>query len=154
MGKKRMSHKISNEEVLKHVRGTLSRQPFSALLKTEAIHASADGTCEFRLAINDNLMQHLGMVHGGVLGYAADTGLTFAAGIAYGAPVITSEFKINFLRPAAGQMLIARGHVVYKGRTQAVTRCDLFVVRDGQEKLCATAQGTIVVLPEPAGPGA
>ncbi|HLU02393.1 MAG TPA: PaaI family thioesterase [Advenella sp.] len=149
-----MNHAISNEAVLKRVRGVLSRQPFSALLKTEATHASADGTCEFRVSIDDNLMQHMGMVHGGVLGYAADTALTFAAGITYGAPVITSEFKINFLRPAAGQMLIARGHVVYKGRTQAVTRCDLFVVRDGQEKLCATAQGTIVVLPEPAGPGA
>ena len=143
-----MNYAVSNEEVLKRVRGILSRQPFSALLKTEATHATADGTCEFRISIDDNLMQHLGMVHGGVLGYAADTALTFAAGIIYAAPVITSEFKINFLRPVVGQVLISRGHVVYKGRNQTVTRCDLFVVRDGEEKLCATAQGTIVLLPK------
>ena len=149
-----MNHAVSNDDVLKRVRGILARQPFSALLKTEATQALADGTCEFRISIDDNLMQHMGMVHGGVLGYAADTALTFAAGIVYGAPVITSEFKINFLRPVLGQMLIARGHVVYKGRTQTVTRCDLFVVRNGEEKLCATAQGTIVVLPESAGSGA
>lgn len=143
-----MDSAASNEDVLKRVRGILARQPFSALLKTEATQASADGKCEFRISIDGNLMQHLGTVHGGVLGYAADTALTFAAGIAYGIPVITSEFKINFLRPVAGELLIARGHVVYKGRSQAVTRCDLFVVKDGVEKLCATAQGTIVVLPE------
>ncbi len=148
-----MNHAVSNEDVLKRVRGILARQPFSALLKTEATRALADGTCEFRISIDGNLMQHMGMVHGGVLGYAADTALTFAAGIVYGAPVITSEFKINFLRPVLGQALIARGHVVYKGRTQTVTRCDLFVVRDGAEKLCATAQGTIVVLAESAGTG-
>lgn len=144
-----MNSAASNEDVLKRVRGILARQPFSALLKTEATQASADGRCEFRISIDGNLMQHLGTVHGGVLGYAADTALTFAAGIAYGIPVITSEFKINFLRPVVGELLIARGQVVYKGRSQAVTRCDLFGVKDGTEKLCATAQGTIVVLPEP-----
>ncbi|WP_193090464.1 PaaI family thioesterase [Advenella sp. FME57] len=149
-----MNHAVSNEDVLKRVRGILARQPFSALLKTEATQASADGTCEFRICIDGNLMQHLGTVHGGVLGYAADTALTFAAGIAYGIPVITSEFKINFLRPVVGEVLVAKGHVVYKGRTQAVTRCDLLVVKDGEEKLCATAQGTIVVLPESTGSGA
>lgn len=145
-----MNQDVSHEEALKRVQGILARQPFSALLKTEATRVSPDGNCEFRIAIDGNMMQHLGTVHGGVLGYAADTALTFAAGIAYGIPVITSEFKINFLRPAVGEVLVAKGHVVYKGRTQAVTRCDLFVVKDGEEKLCATAQGTIVVLPESA----
>ena len=146
-----MNQAVSNEEVLKQVRGILSHQPFSTLLKTEATQALADGTCEFRIPVDGNLMQHMHMVHGGVLGYAADTGLTFAAGIVYAAPVITSEFKINFLRPVVGQALIARGSVVYKGRSQAVTRCDLFVEKDGEEKLCATAQGTIVLLPESGG---
>lgn len=145
-----MNQTVRNEEVLKRAQGILARQPFSAQLKTEITHASADGRCEFRIGIQDNLMQHLGSVHGGVLGYAADTALTFAAGIAYGIPVITSEFKINFLRPAIGEALIARGYVVYKGRTQAVTRCDVFVLKAGEEKLCATAQGTIVVLPQPS----
>lgn len=145
-----MNQTVSNEEVLKRARGILARQPFSAQLHTEITQASADGRCEFRIGIQENLMQHLGSVHGGVLGYAADTALTFAAGIAYGIPVITSEFKINFLRPAVGEALIARGQVVYKGRSQAVTRCDVFVVKDGEEKLCATAQGTIVVLPQPS----
>ena len=143
-----MNQPIDNDEVLAIAQRVLVNQPFSALLKTEVTHASADGRCEFRIRISENMMQHMGTVHGGVLGYAADTALTFSAGISYGVPVITSEYKINFLRPVIGEMLIARGQLVYKGRTQAVTRCDVFVVKDGEEKLCATAQGTIVVLPE------
>ncbi len=145
-----MNQKFSKEDVMKRAQGILERQPFSGVLKTSLLDADTEGNCAFRIPIQENLMQHLGTVHGGVLGYAADTALTFSAGIAYGIPVITSEFKINFLRPATGEALIARGSVVYKGRTQAVTRCDVFVEKDGEEKLCATAQGTIVVLPPAA----
>jgi len=55
----------------------------------------------------------------------------------------TSEFKINYVRPAMGELLIARATVVHAGRTQAVCRCDLYVSSGGRESLCATAQGTI-----------
>ncbi len=145
-----MSQTISQEAVLARAQATLARQPFSQVMKTRLIRAEVGGSCEFHVPIEAQVTQHLGMVHGGVLAYAADTGLTFAAGIAYGVPVITSEFKINFLRPALGEVLIARAEVVHKGRNQAVTRCELYVLKDGQEKHCATAQGTIVVLPKPA----
>lgn len=56
---------------------------------------------------------------------------------------LTLEFKINYLRPAKGVRLIARARVVGSGKTQAVCQCDVFAVADGEEKLCATAQGTI-----------
>ena len=61
--------------------------------------------------------------------------------------VVTSEFKINYLRPAVGELLIARAQAVHHGRAQAVCRCDVFVVQAGTEKLCAVAQGTIAALP-------
>jgi acyl-coenzyme A thioesterase PaaI-like protein len=32
---------------------------------------------------------------------------------------------------------------VAQGKTQAVCRCDIYVVRDDERKLCAVAQGTI-----------
>lgn len=61
---------------------------------------------------------------------------------------MTSEFKINYLRPALGERLIARAQVVYAGKTHAVSRCDIYARRDGEEKLCACAQGTINRLPD------
>jgi uncharacterized protein (TIGR00369 family) len=68
--------------------------------------------------------QH-GFVHGGVVSYAADNALTYAGGRVLGADVVTSEFKINYLRPAQGERLIARGAVIHAGKSQAVCRCDV-----------------------------
>ena len=42
---------------------------------------------------------------------------------------------------------MARAEAVHTGKTQAVCRCDVFIVQNGDEKLCAVAQGTIAALP-------
>jgi hypothetical protein len=42
-----------------------------------------------------------------------------------------------------GAVLIARATVVHSGKTQAVCRCDVSVVGEGKENLCAVSQGTI-----------
>ena len=69
-----------------------------------------------------------------------------ASGTAMAVPVVTAEFKINYLRPAIGERLIARARAVHVGRTQAVCTCEVFAVNGGEEKLCALAQGTIARL--------
>ena len=91
-------------------------------------------------------------MHGGVISYAADNALTYAGGSTLGPGVVTSEFKINYVRPALGEFLIARATVVHSGKSQAVCRCDVFVSSQGSESLCATAQGTIARLGQPAEP--
>ena len=126
-------------------RQVLASQPFSVFLGVELL-AGAEGNVELKIPIRDDLKQHYGFVHGGVIGSAADTALTFAGGTVLGGAVVTSGFTINFLRPARGDFLIARATVVHGGRTQAVCRCDVFVSEDGVERLCATAQGTIAQL--------
>ena len=45
---------------------------------------------------------------------------------------------------ADGEKLIARGQVVRAGRTLIVTQAEVFAVKDGQEKLCALMQQTIM----------
>ena len=89
-----------------------------------------------------------GFAHGGVISYIADNALTFAGAIRLGTSSVTAEMKINYIRPAIGDHLIARAQAISGGRSQAVTRCDVFVVSDGEEKLCAAAQATIVALPK------
>ena len=127
-------------------RSVLASQPFSCLIGAE-LAAFSPGRCELQVPVSESVKQQNGFVHGGVLSYAADNALTFAGGSALGVPVVTAEFKINYLRPAIGERLIARAEAVYTGKTQAVCRCDLFVLKDGEEKLCAVAQGTIAALP-------
>ena len=59
---------------------------------------------------------------------------------------MTSEFKINYVRPAMGDFIVARATVVHAGKSQAVCRCEVVVSDGGKESLCAVAQGTIARL--------
>nr|WP_273544282.1 PaaI family thioesterase [Luteimonas saliphila] len=77
------------------------------MLGATLVRASAEDT-EIRLPLRDELLQQ----HGGVLAYLADNAITFAGGMALGVNALTSEFKINYLRPATGAMLIARAGAV------------------------------------------
>ena len=56
----------------------------------------------------------------------------------------TADYKINYLRPAKdAERLVAVATVVGSGKTQAVCRCDVFMLRGQERTLCAVAQGTI-----------
>jgi uncharacterized protein (TIGR00369 family) len=137
---------VSPQAFLQMGREVLARQPFSVLIGAE-LAALSPGACELHVPVTDRVKQQHGFVHGGVVSYAADNALTYAGGTALRVPVVTSEFKINYVRPAVGERLIARARAEHAGRTQAVCRCDVFVVDGGAEKLCAVAQGTITALP-------
>ncbi|MEV6394367.1 PaaI family thioesterase [Streptomyces sp. NPDC051907] len=122
----------------------LDSQPFSVLLQAR-ITAFGDGQAVLEVDVRDELLQQNGYLHGGVLAYAADNSITFAAGTALGPAVLTSGFSVQYVRPATGRRLVARAAVVHAGRRQAVARCDLFTVdADGGETLCAVAQGTVL----------
>jgi len=123
----------------------LRQQAFSRLLGAE-LTALSRGECTLELPVRPELLQQNGFVHGGAVSYLADNALTYAGGTAMAVPVVTSEFKINYVRPAVGQRLIARASAVAVSKTQAVCRCEVFAVSEGTEKLCAMAQGTIAKL--------
>ncbi|QKV17206.1 PaaI family thioesterase [Oricola thermophila] len=128
-------------DMLETGRRILADQPFSALLGTELTRFDNQGA-ELRLALRNEHRQQHGFAHGGVVSYLADNALTFAGGSVLG-DAVTLEMKINYIRPAVGQVLVARAEVVSAGKMQAVCRCDVFAVKDGEERLCAAAQGTI-----------
>ena len=130
------------DDLLTMGKQALASQPFSVLVGAELMDY-ASGRAELAIPIAPQLKQQHGFVHGGVVSYAADNALTFAGGSVLGPAVVTSEYKINYLRPAVGEVLIARATVIYASKMQAVCSCDLFTVAEGKEKLCAVAQGTI-----------
>lgn len=131
-------------------RQLLAAQPFSALLGARLVDFG-EGKATLEVDVRDDLRQQNGFLHGGVLAYAADNALTFAAGAVAGAGVLTAGFSIDYLRPADGRTLRAQAQAVRAGRSRVVCRCDLYTVNvDDVPMLCAVAQGAISVL-EPDG---
>jgi len=124
-------------------REVLSRQPFSRLVGAELVGLEP-GSCELAVVLSAELKQQDGFAHGGVVSYLADNALTYAGGTALGVPVVTSEYKINYVRPAIGDRLVARARAAHVSRSQAVCQCEVYAIGAGTEKLCAIAQGTIV----------
>ena len=104
------------------------------------------GYCEIELPYSDSVSQQHGFFHGGVIGTIADSAGGYAAFSLMGATdgVLTVEYKLNLMAPADGELLIARGEVLRPGRTLTVTRAEVVVVKDGDEKPCAAMQQTIM----------
>lgn len=123
----------------------LAAQSFSQTLGTTLVSFS-EGDVVLDIPIKKETLQQNGFAHGGLISYAADCGLTFAGGSVLGAQVLTSELKINYAKPAVGHKLRAHGYVVSKGKRQSVSRCDIYVMNDKEETLCAAAQGTITLI--------
>ena len=118
----------------------------------DLIHATLPvvehGQTEIHLPHWSGVEQQHGFVHGGVVGMIADSAAGYAAMsmVPASASVLTVEYKMNLLAPADGEKLIARGKVVRPGRTLIVTQAEVFAVKDGEEKLCALMQQTIMVM--------
>jgi|AGTN01.1.fsa_nt_gi uncharacterized domain 1 len=97
------------------------------------------GHVELHLPFSESLSQQHGFFHGGVVATAADSASGYAAYTVLEADeeCLSAEFKINFLSPANGSKLIARGNVIKAGRTLVITEATVSVLRDGTEVECA-----------------
>jgi uncharacterized protein (TIGR00369 family) len=60
--------------------------------------------------------------------------------------VLTTEFKINLIAPAADERIVARGRVVKSGRTLTVAQTEVFAEREGSEKLIALLTATLMAV--------
>jgi uncharacterized protein (TIGR00369 family) len=129
---------------IEDARKGLAAQPFSVLLGAR-VTSFGNSAATLELDIREDLLQQNGYLHGGVLAYAADNAITFAAGTTLGPAILTSGFSIDYLRPAKGIRLVAEAQVLYSGRRRAACRCDLRVVgEDGTMTLSAAAQGSVM----------
>lgn len=70
-----------------------------------------EGTCVVEVPYSDGLAQQQRYFHGAVAGAIADSAGGYAALTLApeGREVLTVEYKINFLAPARGEKLVARG---------------------------------------------
>ncbi|PUE08641.1 thioesterase [Limnohabitans sp. T6-5] len=121
-----------------------ANQAFSQFIGAELTQSTND-SAELTLTIQNHHKQQHGFVHGGVISYLADNAITFAGGLALGGNALTAEFKINYIRPAVGLHLVARAQARSAGKRLAICQCEIYAADAASEKLCALAQGTVVL---------
>lgn len=89
----------------------------------------APGRSNLVLPHRQELQNSMGVLQGGILGVLADVagGVSLYSVLTDPVKVVipTIEFKLNFLRPARGEDVIARGRVAHHGRRIAVCQVDL-----------------------------
>ena len=95
-----------------------------------------------------DLAQQNGYVHGGVVTSIADTAAGFAAMtlVEPGSDVLTTELKVNFLRPAGSGLLVAKGRVIKPGRTLIIVQADVTEQRPEESKHVLTGLVTVMVV--------
>ena len=121
----------------------VKRSGFSNWLDVEPIKVW-QGESELRLVLRPEMTQHHGFAHGAIVGLMADNACAWA-GASVAGDVVTGGYTINFLRPAIGKRLRAKGEVIKPGKRQVIVRSDVWA--EGGEKgilHVATAQATII----------
>lgn len=138
-------------QIAQAVQDSFARQHAMSLIRA-TLPIVETGLVEIHLPHWEGVQQQHGFVHGGVVGMIADSAGGYAAMSCtpLGASVLSVEYKLNFLAPAQGQSLIARGSVVRQGRSLIVTQAEVFAVQEDKHTLCALMQQTIMVLPQRA----
>ena len=106
----------------------------------------APGEVEIELDFREELTQQHGYLHAGVVAAAVDTACGYAALTLAeaGSEVLSVEFKLNLLSPAAGESFAARARVVRAGRNITVCAGDLYALKEGAEKIVATMLATMM----------
>jgi uncharacterized protein (TIGR00369 family) len=129
------------------VRASFARQRFMATIGATLVHV-APGEVDIELAVRDDLTQQHGFLHAGAMASIADSACGYAALslMPAGAAILSIEFKVNMLAPAAGDRLVARGRVIRAGKTVTVCSADVTAYAGDTERLVGTMVGTMMTV--------
>jgi len=138
---------IPNPNFADEVRRSFARQPMMQLIGA-TLSLVEPGVVEITLPYRQELTQQNGYLHAGMVTTIADTACGYAAFslMPAGSEVLSVEFKVNLLRPAVGDSLLARAEVIKAGKTLTVVRADVFAITENNRTLVATMQGTMICL--------
>jgi uncharacterized protein (TIGR00369 family) len=125
---------MSPDEQRARVRASFAKQGLMTTLGA-TLDSVSPGMVEIIVSPHPAILQQHGFVHGGVVSAIADSAAGYAALSLMPADtgVLTTEFKINFLAPAAGERILAGGRVVKAGRTLTLTQAEVYAKTGGQE---------------------
>jgi uncharacterized protein (TIGR00369 family) len=140
-----LEHAPPDPEYAARVRSSFERQAVMATFGATLERVGA-GEVEIAWPYRAELSQQHGFLHAGILATMLDSACGYAAFslMPADAAVLSVEFKLNLLAPAAGERFVARARVIRPGRTLTVCEADAWAIRDGAEKRVATMLGTMM----------
>jgi uncharacterized protein (TIGR00369 family) len=135
------------EDTTRRIADSFAKQAFMTTLGARLLHVGP-GEIEIDLPVSTHLTQQHGFVHAGAVASIADSAAGYAAltTMPAGVGVLTAEFKINLLAPAAGERLLAKGRVIKAGRTLTLAVAEVFAISGGTPKLCAMLTATCMTI--------
>lgn len=127
------------------VAASFARQPAMALIGA-TLAVVSPGVVEVGFPYRAELTQQDGFVHAGIICTAADSACGYAAlsSMPAGSDVLSVEFKLNLLRPAAGERFLARAVVLKPGKTLTAVRADVYAFIGDKQRLIAAMQATMI----------
>jgi uncharacterized protein (TIGR00369 family) len=152
-GSPETSASMDDEAVIRRIRDSFDRQGLMRLLGAQ-LALVAPGQVQIRLPNRPEVSQQHGYIHAGATSAIADSAGGYAALtlMPETAEVLTVEYKLNLLAPAAGDHLAATGTVLKSGRTLTVCRLEVYAVQGEDSKLVAAGQQTLISVPAQPGP--
>ena len=134
------------------IRASFAKQGLMSTLGATLVTVSS-GCVEIALKPAPTISQQHGFVHGGAVSAIADRAAGYAALslMPWDRGVLTTEFKINFLAPAAGHRIRACGTVVKAGRTLTLAQAEVFAETEGRERLVAFLTATMMAVEDREG---
>ncbi len=137
-----------DENFRERVENSFRGQPFLQYIGATLGQIDA-GEVEIHLPPSADLTQQHGYVHGGALTTIGDVAAAYAAFTLApaGTSVLTTELKVNFLRPAGGGRLVARGRVIKPGRTLVVSQADVIEHAEDRKIHVLTGLVSIMLMP-------
>ena len=129
------------------IEDSFARQPYVNFIGAHLALVEA-GAVDIRLPFRNELAQQHGYVHGGVITAIADAAAAYSA-LTLAPPghaVLTTELKVNFLRPAGEGALMAQGRVIKPGRSITVCRADVYAETEGEPQHVQTGLVTMIYM--------
>jgi uncharacterized protein (TIGR00369 family) len=138
---------LPQEDMARRIADSFAKQAFMSTLGARLVRVDP-GEIEIDLPVSAHLTQQHGFVHAGAVASIADSAAGYAAltTMPAGVGVLTAEFKINLLAPAAGERLLAKGKVIKAGRTLTLAMAEVFAISGGTSKLCAMLTATCMTI--------
>ncbi len=102
-----------------------------------------------RIKLNRRLCQQDGFAHAGLIATMADHTAGYASYslISESHRILTLEFKVNYLRPADGELLECKAWVLKPGKQILFTEAEVYSIKDGIKTLVARAMHTMASVP-------
>jgi uncharacterized protein (TIGR00369 family) len=140
-----MQRNFVNTDIEQRIRESFARQAIMTTIGASITHIGP-GEVTIELPFRVEITQQHGFVHAGVVTTIVDNACGYAALslMPPAAAVLTVEYKVNFLSPAVGDKLVARGRVLRPGRTLMVCLGEVVAITAGREKAVATMLATMI----------